>query len=151
MPRAWLAMMAAVLMAGLTGCCCGPCGRPRVCGLGCGEWYWGDWLEYGEPCDACGNWVGGPAPLAWDGYAGHAHAGHGYCEHCGRGYTAYGRPYQGAVDEPAYSDGGYGPRGTPAEFGLEGVQDFRIISDRAVGEGEPTPADSPEPRELQRR
>jgi hypothetical protein len=159
MSRAWLAMMAALLTAALSGCCCGPCGRPCVCSLGCGEWYWGDWFEYGEPCDACGNWVGGPAAAPWDGHAGYGPGGGGFCAHCGRGFTAYGQPYQAVpADEPAYSDDGYGPldnegntsapRGTPAEFGLHGVQDFRVISDRPVTEGEPTPADTPEPREL---
>lgn len=149
MPRAWLTVLAAVLMAALTGCCCGPCGRPCVCALGCGEWYWGDWLDYGEPCDACGHWIGGPTGAPWESYADYGRGGH--CPHCGRGYTAYSQPYQaGPPDEPAYSDDGYGPRGTPAEFGLHGVHDFRIISDRAVSEGEPTPADTPEPRELKR-
>jgi hypothetical protein len=146
MHRAWASVLAALLLVALTGCCCGPCGRPCVCSLGCGEWYFGDWLDYGEPCDACGNWVGG-----WDGDAAGYPRG-GYCTHCGRGYTTYAQPYASApADQPAYADDGYGISGTPAEFGLEGVQDFRIISDRPVNTGEPTPAEGTAPQQLKQR
>ena len=56
---------------GTCGVCGGPCegytpagylGHKLTCGSGCGEIYWGPWLndppDDCDPCDDCGNWVG---------------------------------------------------------------------------------------------
>jgi hypothetical protein len=54
-----------------TACGSGPCGCPPLfggffrmltCSAGCGEIYWGEWIndppDECDPCDDCGNWIG---------------------------------------------------------------------------------------------
>ncbi len=78
--RLLLALVAMAGLIGSSGCCCCGCGGCRealfhrdrpddykgagsyFCGCGCGELYCGDWHStppHDDPCDCCGNWVGG--------------------------------------------------------------------------------------------
>lgn len=48
---------------GMDACGCGTCGPAMGCDSGCGEVYWGEWTSdppaCSDPCDNCGNYVGG--------------------------------------------------------------------------------------------
>ena len=88
-------------------CGAGPCGCPSIfggffkmltCGAGCGEIYWGEWIndppDACEPCDDCGNWIGPQACCPpkgiwklWYGLLGERYAdaaAPGGCDDCGQ-------------------------------------------------------------------
>jgi hypothetical protein len=59
----WL-LLAAVVLASQTGCCCGgcwPCGK-NYCGSQCGQLFWHEWFSIPptccEPCNCCGEFLG---------------------------------------------------------------------------------------------
>lgn len=151
MKRTLLALVLGCILVANSGCCM-LCGRGCCsCGnLGCGERYWGEWCDCGEPCDECGQW-----------------AGHGGGCGCGGGYADGGYVDDGYADDGGgddyYVDEGSSTRGYsrgPMQHSRShrsvahrhGVpRGMRVVSDRVVSHGEPTPAEGPEPRELSRK
>lgn len=107
-------------------------GHQMTCASGCGEIYWGEWINYPpdpcDPCDNCGNWVGPRLcpPTFWHwlmagipggrtchGGKGAACTGKG-CADCGMHDDEFGTVYSPfAVDGELQAPPMYQP--TPAE------------------------------------
>jgi hypothetical protein len=102
--------LAALAVAGLSGCCCEPwggcypCGN-NWCGPSCGELFWCEWFSIPpqccDPCDECGNFIG---PRLNDGLYSHGNDYQGWCEHRHAHHVqqpTVAEPVQGAPSQPS--------------------------------------------------
>lgn len=131
-------MLAALVLAGLSGCCCGdPCGEPwggcypcgkNWCGSQCGCLFWHEWFSLPpqccDPCDQCGNFIG---PRLNDGLYSHGNDYQGWCEHR-HGQTAHyqAEEVQGVPQpaEPIPAEQPYDPRAVEESY-PSGAQPMR--------------------------